>query len=454
MQQVALTARPTESVLPSLGVAGRARLDDALERLRQTVDGRRLWHVNSTARGGGVAELLSSLLPYAIGAGVPVGWLVLDVDEEVLEVTKRLHNWLHGGAAGSGRLGPAEREVYDVTLRPEGDAVAEQVADGDIVVLHDPQTAGLIPALRSRGARVVWRCHIGADRDDDRVRAARRFLLPDVEKADLWVFSRSAHQWQDLAPERTAIIPPCIDVGAPKNVELDEHAVEGTLRSAGLLDGAGSAVLTEEEPIPADARLVVQVSRWDRLKDPTGLIEAFTEHGPADRDVHLCLAGPQTDGVADDPEGAEVLSTTRQRWSELPAEHRCRVHLAELPMQDPAENALIVNALQRRAAVVVQKSLAEGFGLTVTEAMWKERPVVSTRVGGIQDQVDHERNGLLIDDPTDDAAFGAALIRLLDDDVLAQSLGRSARQRVCDRYLPTHHIGAEAQAYGELVDQT
>jgi trehalose synthase len=454
VQNVPVAARSTGSVLPSLGTAGRAQLDEAIARLGRQLAGRQLWHVNSTAQGGGVAELLSSLLPYAIDAGVPVGWIVLDVADEVLDVTKRMHNWLHGGGAGNGELGPAEREVYDAGLQPEGEAIAEHVSDGDVVVLHDPQTAGLIPALRSRGARVVWRCHIGADREDDGVRAARRFLLPDVDKADLCVFSRAAHRWPELARERSVVIPPCIDVGAPKNVHLDDAAVDDTLRRAGLIDGEGAVEMTQEEPIPSDARLVVQISRWDRLKDPTGLVDAFTEHGPTDQAVHLCVAGPQANGVSDDPEGAEVLAATRERWSDLPAAHRRRVHLAELPMRDLTANALMVNALQRRADVVVQKSLAEGFGLTVTEAMWKERPVVSTRVGGIQDQIDHGRNGLLVDDPSDGPAFGAELVRLLDDDRLAEALGGSARQRVCDRYLPTHHVAAEADAYGRLVGQT
>lgn len=452
MHSVPVAARSTESVLASLGPTGQGQLDDALERLHRKVDGRRLWHVNSTAKGGGVAELLSSLLPYCAGAGVPVGWLVLDVADDLLDVTKRIHNWLHGGANGAaGDLGASERATYDASLQAEADAIGHEVANGDIVVLHDPQTAGLIPLLKSRGARVVWRCHIGADRDDDRARAARRFLLADVEQADLCIFSRPAHRWPELTEPRTVIIPPCIDVAAPKNCGLDAAAVDEILWASGLLDGEGPVVMTQEEPLSAAARLVVQVSRWDRLKDPGGVVEAFTEHGPDDATVHLCLAGPQANGVADDPEGEQVLAETRQRWADLPRARRRRVHLAELPMDDPTTNARWVNALQRRADVVVQKSLAEGFGLTVTEAMWKARPVVSTRVGGIQDQIDHERHGLLVDDPTDSAAFGTAIARLLDDATLAGTLGRSAQERVCERYLPTQHVAAEAEALRQLL---
>jgi trehalose synthase len=157
--------------------------------------------------------------------------------------------------------------------------------------------------------------------------------------------------------------------------------------------------VVEVAPLPMDARLVVQVSRWDRLKDPLGVMDGFANHVAGRTDAHLVLAGPATAGVSDDPEGAEVLQECVAAWSRLPAETRARVHLACLPMDDVEENAAIVNALQRSAVVGVQKSLAEGFGLTVAEAMWKGRPVVASRVGAIQDQVTDGVSGLLLDDP-------------------------------------------------------
>ena len=451
MRRIALRPSSTAAVLPSLGQSGRDQLDDALRALGEQLDGRRLWHVSSTATGGGVAELLSTLLPYALGAGIPVSWLVIDVDDAFVGVTKRLHNMLHGVGQGAGSLEPADRDAYDARLRDEAGQIAAAVTPGDVVVLHDPQTAGLAPVLADRGARVIWRCHIGADHEDDRMRAAQEFLLPDVQAADLFVFSRPAHRWSALSSDATAIIPPCVDVASSKNREIDDAEVEETLRAAGLVGAEGAATMTQDEPIPPDARLVVQVSRWDRLKDPTGLIDAFTQHGPTDPSVRLCIAGPEAAGVTDDPEGAEVLAATRRRWAELPAAQRRRVHLAELPMADLERNATMVNALQRRADVVVQKSLAEGFGLTVTEAMWKGRPVVSTRVGGIQDQIDDGVSGLLVEDATDDAAFGRAIDQVLADHDLARSLGQAARARVCERYLPAHHIAAEADAVARLA---
>jgi trehalose synthase len=186
---------------------------------------------------------------------------------------------------------------------------------------------------------------------------------------------------------------------------------------------------------------VTQVSRWDRLKDPVGVIKGFAEHvAPAFDDVHLMLAGPAVAAVSDDPEGQEVLDECRDAWAKLPDDVRARTHLACLPMEDGEENAAIVNALQHRADVVVQKSLAEGFGLTVAEAMWKSRPVVASRIGGIQDQIVHGESGLLLDDPTDPAEFGSAVTSFLDDPERAEKVGRDARERVRDEFLGARHL--------------
>jgi trehalose synthase len=186
----------------------------------------------------------------------------------------------------------------------------------------------------------------------------------------------------------------------------------------------------EDDPVPADAPTVVQVSRWDALKDPLGVIRGFAEHVPADTGAHLIYAGPAVDAVADDPEGEHVLQDAIALRDDLPDEQRSRVHLAALPMVDTEENAVIVNALQRHAQVIVQKSLAEGFGLTVAEAMWKARPVVAARIGGIQDQIVDGQSGLLLDDPEDLEAYGAAVAGLLRDSDRADRMGRSARERV------------------------
>jgi trehalose synthase len=188
-----------------------------------------------------------------------------------------------------------------------------------------------------------------------------------------------------------------------------------------------------------DTPLVVQVSRWDRLKDMAGVLRAFADHVPPP--AHLALVGPAVDGVVDDPEGSAVLAECVAAYDRLlPGPVQARVHLVSLPVDDPDENAVMVNAFQRHAAVVVQKSLQEGFGLTVTEAMIKARPIVASRVGGIQDQIRHEREGLLVDDPADLAGFVAAVNRLLTDPSLAERLGEAAHIRAVEDFVGDRHL--------------
>jgi trehalose synthase len=197
---------------------------------------------------------------------------------------------------------------------------------------------------------------------------------------------------------------------------------------------------------PPDAPLVVQVSRWDRMKDMPGVMKGVVEHVDRSLGAHLVLAGPSVTGVADDPEGAEVLEECIELWRSLPHAARGRVHLACTPMTDPDEAAAIVNALQRHATVVVQKSLAEGFGLTVAEAMWKARPVIGSAVGGIVDQIEDGEEGLLVEDPNDLPAFGAAVERILHDRDLAERLGRNAQRRAGAQFLGDRHL----EQYGRL----
>jgi trehalose synthase len=176
------------------------------------------------------------------------------------------------------------------------------------------------------------------------------------------------------------------------------------------------------------------------LKDPLGVMQGFADNIAPVTDAHLVLAGPSVEAVADDPEGAEVLKETHSAWEQLPARSRDRIHLACLPMQDGAENAAIVNALQRKAEIVVQKSIAEGFGLTVAEAMWKGRPVVASRIGGIQDQIEDGVTGSLIEDPRDLDEYGADVVRLLEDSAMAQRIGHAAQERVRDEFLGPRHL--------------
>lgn len=445
LELVTVAERPVASFDRVLA-PGPAEALHAAERLgRAKLAGRRVWNVNSTARGGGVAEMLGPLLGYARGAGIDARWVVISGDPAFFAITKRLHNRLHGMTGDGGPLGPGERARYESALAVNGDALAGLLAPGDIVMLHDPQTAGLIPRVRECGAKVVWRCHVGLDVPNELAREAWWFLEPYVIQADAYVFSRAAFVWDELDPARRAIIAPSIDVFAPKNEDLSAGRAASILVAAGLRTGAGGpgprpAVLLEDAPLTPRDRFVLQVSRWDSLKDPIGVIEGFAGHVAPRTAAHLVYAGPDVTAVSDDPEGAEVYAHACEHWRRLPPAARARVHLALLPMADAAENALIVNALQRTADVVVQKSLAEGFGLTVAEAMWKRRAVVASRIGGIQDQIEHGVSGLLVDDPTRLDAFGAAVVAMLDDPARAEAIGAAAHERVRERFLGTHSL--------------
>jgi trehalose synthase len=440
--------------------------DQAVGDGRAALDGATVWHINSTAEGGGVAELLAASLGYLVGDGIAARWLVLEGDAEFFRITKRLHNRLHGMLGDGGALGPAERRHYEDVIRGNVDGLTP-IARADVVVVHDPQPLGLVPLLHEKGATVVWTCHVGTDTPNALVRSAWEFLLEDTTSADAITFSRRASVWDVLDLVRIRIIPPCIDAFSPKNDRLEPEERDEILRATGLLasgrsagratfhrrDGSSAEIshrmdLQEEASLPPDVRLVTQVSRWDALKDPIGVMHGFVDEPGLD-DAHLVLAGPAPTFVADDPEAAEVFRDLHETWRTLADADRRRVHLANIPTEDVDENATIVNALQRRAHVVVQKSLAEGFGLTVTEAMWKARPVVAGRVGGIQDQITDGTNGLLVD-PRDLTAFGNAVEAVMADPSLAAALGAAAEERVRERYLTPHYLGSYLRLFTEL----
>jgi trehalose synthase len=437
--------------------------EEVANRARSIFSGRAIWHVNSTHRGGGVAEMLRALLPYVRGVGVDTRWAVLRDGPDFFEVTKRLHNNLHGDPGDGGPLGKEERAIYEETLAESARHLTRLLQPGDVVYLHDPQTAGLVPAVDG-GVGVVWRCHIGVDEPNALTRRAWDFLRPYVEQADAYVFSRPQYLWEGLDAARAWIVPPSVDPFSPKNQAMKPPMVEAILGAIGLglhvpatapvfVRGDGSpgrverrAEIHQEEPLPAGARLVAQVSRWDRLKDPMGLLESFACH--LDRPgTHLVLAGPSAGAVSDDPEGAGVLEAVADAWRRLPEERRRRAHLVVLPMEDIDENGAMVNAIQRRADVLVQKSIAEGFGMTVAEGMWKGRPMVCSRVGGIQDQIVDGESGLLVDDAGDLEGFARAIQGLLDDPDRAARLGEAARRRIREGFLGIHRL----RQYVDLV---
>lgn len=440
IEAVELEPRPIERYQALLDGPSWRTFRDAMHDFAARFKGRVVWNVNSTARGGGVAELLSALIPYDVAAGVDERWLVIEGSREFFEVTKKIHTLLHGFAPDGHDLTQAERDVYKRTLAPNAESLLAQMRPGDVVFLHDPQTAGLVPALTQRGIKVVWRCHIGVDEPNDIVRRAWRFLTPYLASASAVVFSRQAYVWDGCEPRRVRIIAPCIDPFTTKNKELGPREVSEVLERSKLLAG-----------VPDAAHIVVQVSRWDRLKDPVGVLNGFGHHVAPSTDAWLVLAGPQDMSVDDDPEQPRVRADVEAARKALEPAIAQRVVVAEIPMTDLDENAMIVNALQRRADVVVQKSLAEGFGLTVAEAMWKTRPVVATRVGGIEDQIEDGRSGLLIDDPNDLKAFGSAVVGLLQDAPRASELGRSAHERVLREFIAPRHLMQQAELLTSLL---
>jgi trehalose synthase len=320
---------------------------------------------------------------------------------------------------------------------------------------------------------VIWRCHIGHDHPSEEVERGWKFLAPYLDDIPTFVFSRSAYVPSYCNHGKSTIIRPSIDAFSAKNQRLDASTVRSILVHAGLVEGPPSRepslnfMREDGTPGRVESRaevvrlgraprwktpLVVQVSRWDPLKDPLGVMEGFATlvNGSTPANAELVLAGPDVRGVADDPEGGEVLEKVVAAWHELPDFVRDRIHLAVLPTEDVEENAALVNALQRHATVVVQKSLQEGFGLTVTEAMWKARPIVASAVGGIQDQIEDGVHGILLDDPTDLADFAASVQRLLEDRALATRLGEAARERVREEFLGVRHLLEYARLIEEL----
>ena len=456
MQRVNVDAVRIEALAEALGAERFAAFQAVADRAGDALSGRAVLNVNSTAMGGGVAEMLVSLLAYARGVDIDVRWLTVEGTPEFFNVTKRIHNQIYGTAGDGHHLGQRERQVYERTLADQVDDLLALATPGDIVLLHDPQTLGLAPLLREFGdIRIVWRCHIGADQKNDYTEAGWQFLAPYLADVDAVVVSRRAFAPPGFPADRVHVIPPSIDPLAVKNLPLEPDAVRDILAYAGLLQGrtAGPPVFQRRDgsparvdrradvvqlgpPPPADAPLVVQVSRWDRLKDMRGVLTAYAEH--VDGTAHLLLAGPNVMGVADDPEGAAVLEECMQVWRDLPHAKRQHVHLACLPTTDVDENAVLVNALQRHATVVTQKSLAEGFGLTVVEAMWKGRPVVASAVGGINDQLTNDC-GILLPDPTDSEAFGAAVRHLVEHPQIAEKMGAAAAERARG-FLPDVHL--------------
>jgi len=378
-------------------IVGQEGLDE-LYVVARRVRGRRLQNINSTPVGGGVAEILTRMVPLLRELGVEATWDVIKGDQEFFNVTKAFHNALHGR-----REEITERmlEVYhqwsQINLR-------EMHFTGDVLLIHDPQPAALIEAKKKIGRRWIWRCHIDISAPDDRV---WNFLRPYIEQYDASIFSMPEFAQQLPIPQ--FLVAPSIDPLSDKNRELEAGFVSSVLEKYHL---------DPERPI------VTQISRFDRLKDPLGVIQAYRLVKKR-YDCQLVLAGG---GASDDPEGEAVLREVQQEATEDPD-----IHVLLLPPFSDLE----INALVRGSTLVMQKSIKEGFGLTVSEALWKKKPVIGGAVGGIKLQVINGVTGFLVH-----SVEGAAhrTMQLLSDPKLARQMGDNGHEHVKQNFLITRHV--------------
>ena len=470
MRDIEVPPQPLDAFRPMIGDERQARLEEAAAASRALLAGSVVWNVNSTAAGGGVAEMLAVLVAYIRGAGIDGRWVVMGGDPAFFVITKRIHNRLHGMPGDDGALGAEEAAHYARVTATNASALRSRVRHGDVVLLHDPQTAGMAPALREAGARVVWRSHIGTDVTNTWTEEAWALLRPYLVACDAFVFSRQAYVPDWLPASQVSIIPPSIDPFSPKNQALPAADLPVFLARMGLTtepsgrpaaftrrDGTRgevtrrATILADAGPLDTTRNLVVQVSRWDHLKDMRGVMIGFANGVAARDDARLALVGPSVEGVADDPEGAFVLNECVAAWRGLPTDVRRQIRLVTLPMDDLEENAAMVNAVQRSATIIVQKSLVEGFGLTVAEGMWKGRAVVASRVGGIIDQV-APGTGILLDDPADLDAFGDSLAGLLEDPEEVARLGANAQRHVLAEFVGDRHLLQYASLIKRLLN--
>ena len=375
-------------------IVGQPIIDD-LRLLAEKLKGKVIQQVNSTAVGGGVAEILSRMVPLLKELGIDTRWDVIKGGEQFFEVTKKIHNALHG------RPEEITQQDFDIFMETSQKNIEALDIYGDIVFVHDPQPIALIK--KRSGNKWIWRCHIDVSNPNQRVWG---FLENFMTNYDSAVFS--APSFSQRLPIRQFLISPSIDPLSDKNRELPQEIIDSVLRKYN---------------IKKDKPIITQISRFDRLKDPVGVIEAYKQVKKY-FDCQLILAGGS---AADDPESGHVLEEVKTRSG-----HDKDIHILLLPQDD-----IVVNALQRASDVIVQKSLKEGFGLTVAEALWKTKPVVASNVGGIPLQIKHKYSGLLCHS-IDGASF--AIKQFLANPGYAKKLGENGREHIRNNFLITRHI--------------
>jgi trehalose synthase len=386
-----MSAAKIEDYIP---IVGRPIIDE-LRLLAEKLDGKVLQHINSTAVGGGVAEILNRMVPLLKELGVNTRWDLIKGGQDFFAVTKKFHNVLHG------KHDEVTQHDFDVFMETGQKNIEDVDTYGDIVFVHDPQPIMLVK--KKKDNKWIWRCHIDVSKPHHEV---WEFLKGFIVNYDASVFS--SPKFSQNLPIPQFLIAPSIDPLSDKNRELPDEVIISVLEKYGIKN---------------DKPIILQISRFDRLKDPVGVIKTYklVKHY---NDCQLILAGGT---AADDPEGLEVLAEVKENAQDDPD-----IHI--LLMQ---QNDLDVNALQRAATIVLQKSLKEGFGLTVSEALWKGKPVVASNVGGIPLQITHKFSGLLCSS-VDGAAF--AIKQLLNTPEYAAKLGANGKEHVRNNFLLTRHL--------------
>lgn len=374
----------------------------SIHRKAAMLYGKHVVHINSTSQGGGVAEMLQTLVPLMNDVGVDTGWRILHGNPDFFGITKKFHNAIQGEAI---HMTEIKKELYTGTNE---NFSAFTHLNHDFVIAHDPQPLPLIQFYQKRQPW-IWRCHIDLSHPSEELwDYFKHFLL----KYNAMIVSNKHYLRSDL-PINQRIIPPAIDPLSAKNKEIDEAIIPKTL---------------ERFQIPTDKPLLTQISRFDKWKDPLGVLDVYKKVRK-EVDCRLILCGSM---AADDPEGIEIYETVKEQAGKL-------LDSGDVILLT-VENNLLVNVLQRVSDVIIQKSIREGFGLTVTEALWKGRPVVASNVGGIPLQIRDGKNGFLLESG-DNIGFAKKIIALLSDQDMAQSIGNAARESVRSSFLITRLLG-------------
>ncbi|UCF19891.1 MAG: glycosyltransferase [Gemmatimonadota bacterium] len=392
-----------------------------IEALAAPLRGSRVLHLNATAYGGGVAEMLPTLVSLSRGLGIEAEWHVLEAENDFFDLTKRLHNGLQGMEV---EILPTDRSLYLSTLERNMQVFQR---DWDFVVVHDPQPVGLLGLLDGRRTgRWIWRCHIDTSTPGN---AAIDFLAPFMGYFELAVYSMPGYVTPRLGNMRTEFVFPSINPLTPKNEPLSPALARQIL--------ACRFGISNAQP------LIVQVSRFDPWKDPLGVIDSYRQAKRRIKDVQLALAGNIAD---DDPEGIEYHARTLEHAAGDPDIHV--LSTLDRLSRDELTHALEINAFQSGADVVVQKSTREGFGLVVAEAMWKRTPVVGGRVGGIVEQIEDGVNGYLV---TSVEECADRVVELLKSPRRRREMGERARETVRERFLTPRHLSDYLRIFRSLA---